>query len=172
MEADIKLSPELQRAIDEIEQTKEMFDKIVEAEAKRISDEEGLEVKPEEFDQEKIIYDQVTDIVVEIFKNPEVGKAFSVIGSKIGKDEALALINVITIACTNAAAGSIMFYDNLLREKLNAEYKNISHHINILKTETEGYYALSKLLRKKVGDIENHLQISKFKSEHQIGEEG
>lgn len=105
-----------------------------------------------------VLFNQISESSVKILENEAINQAVIELSKQIGEDASIHLAELITIAMTNAAYYAVLSYDNLLKKELTKQFENVSHHINLSKSDIEGHAAVLTVFRKRLSDIEDRLK--------------
>lgn len=107
-----------------------------------------------------VLFRQISESSIKILENTAINQAVEELSEHIGKDATVHLAELITIAMTNAAYYAVLSYDDILKEELSKQFENISHHINLSKSDIEGHAAVLSVFRKRISDIEDRIKKS------------
>ena len=125
----------------------------------------GLSTPEEEMQEPgNVLFNAISEISIKILEDPAVSEQFIVLAKELSAEAVKALINAMAIAMTYSAYHSIAFYDDLLKKELEKQFQNIGHHINLGKADMEGYESVIKVLKTKIGEISEKLQIIELKN--------
>jgi len=159
------MSDELKKTVEDLRESKEKINAELKKAAESSEDvKSGVSTVDEELQEPStILFNAITDMSVKILEDPVINQQFAVLAKEISNESVNALITTIAIAMTHSAYNSIAFYDGLLKEELDKQFKNIGHHVNLLKADVDGYSSVIKVMRTQIDDISKKLQVDAIK---------
>ena len=136
----------------------------MEEEKKIENEEQGTEEKAER-DLSEELNEMISKHVVAILNSEDISKLLPEIKS-VPKEELHTLCKIIAIAMANSSFGSIVIYDNMLKDALEAQFENTINFINNLRADLDGVIEAMKIHQKKIGILENKELASEIKKEN------
>jgi division protein CdvB (Snf7/Vps24/ESCRT-III family) len=145
----------LNESIDDIKGFKE---KLKEA-TKFTEDVKNGDATPEDEQQEPdyILYQAIADSSIQIMQMDEVINLFSKLSSKLTEPLTKDLITLLTIVMTNSSYNAISFYDNLLKDELQAQFQAICDAFNQMAGEVHAHTGVFEVYKKRLDTIESRL---------------
>lgn len=113
------------------------------------------EKNPEELDShENLLFDEISNTVIKILTDPSTNAAYARLKEKLNTDISKELVELISTVTTFATYNAIAFYDMMIKEQIQSNFKEFGDIILRHDGDIE-------VLRLKVGDIEKRLLINK-----------
>jgi predicted aminopeptidase len=139
----------LDETVDEINKFKDLYSKEF------VEDEE---IK----DPANILFNEISETSIHILQDPAINNCFAEIAKELKEETVRQLVTVIGICMTHSAYQAITFYDELLKAELSKQFDNLSHHINLCKTDDEAIKASFSILRKQFDEVKNEIINKQF----------
>lgn len=146
----------------------ESMEKCKEAVEKAFTDKE--EVKDGTVSEEEAksnpayrLFNGIADTSIEVLNMPSVAETMKEIGEKLGEETSKKLTTMLVLIITNVAFSAVNFYDDLLKEELNANFNEFGKMYTEAAATINAHTGVLEVLNKKVGDIENSLKEASIK---------
>lgn len=120
----------------------------------------------ETIDFGKLLMDGIVKAAAKTGSIPDIVTATNgFINAKTKQDAVEPLINLIFKAVVNIVYNSIVLYDDLLKDEIQAQLDHIGKHINLSKSDIEALKAVVQIHSKDLSMIKDSLNMDKFKKE-------
>lgn len=110
-----------------------------------------------------VLFNGIAETSIKILSMPTVATLINDIGDKLGEDLAKRLTEALTICMTNSAYMAINFYDDLLKDELTKQFKEVDQNFNKLGADVNAHSGVLEVHNKKISDIEKRLTIDDLK---------
>lgn len=146
----------LNQSIDDMKKFKEKLEEATH----HTEDVENGDATPEEEQHEPdyILYQAIADNSIQIMQMDEVINLFTKISNSVGGDITKDLITLLTIIMTNSAYSAISFYDNLLKDELQAQFVNIGDAFNNIGADVNAHTGAISVHKASLEAIEKRLK--------------
>lgn len=115
-----------------------------------------------------VLYNTIANNAVELLQNETVIETFRKLSPVLGNDGTKSMIEMFSILLTQSAYQAVLFYDNLLKEELSAQFNHFATHINTARADIEAHHGALTVFRKQLGEIQTKLNIEKFEEQNHI----
>ena len=103
---------------------------------------------------EKIIHNSIM-----ITKSPQMVEVITKLKSKIDEEELAAILNLVIYTSSAAAHQAIIFYDEVLRQKLLVDFNKVEEFVNNNAVDNMVAIEQIKILNKRLNEVREKLQI-------------
>ena len=109
------------------------------------------------------LFNGIAETSIKILSMPTVASLINDIGDKLGDDLAKRLTEALTICMTNSAYMAVNFYDDLLKDELTKQFKEVDQNFNKLSADINAHTGVLEVHNKKISDIEKKMTIDDLK---------
>lgn len=117
-----------------------------------------------------ILLHSIMEGTSQMLQMPQVVAVFEQLSGKLGQDETLSLIQLLSILMTYSAHNAITLYDELLKNELQGQFDHISEHINYTKADVAAHTAVLEVHKKQLNELEKKLKLDSFKKDNGLKE--
>lgn len=114
---------------------------------------------------EYLLINQIIDNVMEVFEREDIQTYVVELGKRLGPESSQLLTQLLALVCSVTVNNAIQFYDKLLTASLKDTLDVLFDQVNTLKADSAAHEASIEIHTKKIGDIENTLQIESIKKD-------
>lgn len=125
---------------------------------------DAVDKREDKDDPAYVLYDSITESVIDILNSDAVQKSFNTLSGKLGNDTVKPLVELMALCMTNAAHHAVCIYDMLLKEELNKQFDNYGDALNKCIATVNAHDGAIKVLRKSVTDTKNEVEELKDKN--------
>lgn len=153
---------------DKLKQTIETVEKMRDNVNKMVSEHPDVKsgkMTPEEEMKEPgyVLYNQITESVIQTLSRPDIASCFVKIGEKLGEEFSQNFVSIIALCMSTSAHNAIVFYDELLKKELQNQFREVENHINLCETDVAAFGKVMEVFKKKLGDLEKEKMINQMK---------
>lgn len=106
-----------------------------------------------------LLYNKISESVVQILSQPEVTSAFVQIGKKLGDDISKNLVTIVGMCMATSAHNAILFYDDLLKEELTKKFGQFAEAIATCETDNLTFHRVLEVFKKRLDNLEKEKKI-------------